>query len=121
LRTYGVQRSGERSGAYNRYLGQTAPVLSRYTGASLSRIPVGRFFAVLLAPGDGLALFTSAGGRAAGSARAISSRHHGGDDRVCVAANRLEGQHGGVASGAVPGSARRGVLQHGFPVSPVKD
>jgi hypothetical protein len=43
--------------------------------------PVGRFFAVLLAPGGGLALFVPGRRGAAGSARAISSRLHGGDDR----------------------------------------
>ena len=47
-------------------------------------------------------------GRAAGSARAISSRLPRRGDRVCVAATGMEDQHGAVASGAVPGSGRRG-------------
>ena len=77
-------------------------------GTGLPRIPVGRFFAVLLAPGGGLAVFVLRPGQAAGSARAISSRPHGGDDRVRVAATGMEGQHGAVAIGAVPGYGRRG-------------
>jgi hypothetical protein len=87
-------------------------------GTGLPRIPVGRFFAVLLAPGGGLAVFVLRPGQAAGSARAISSRLHGEDDRVRVAATGMEGQHGAVAIGAVPGYGRRGVRQQGFPVSP---
>jgi hypothetical protein len=45
--------------------------LSRYPGAGLSRIPVGRFFAVLVMPGAGLALFVPA----AGTGCRIGPRH----------------------------------------------
>ena len=61
-RTYGVQRPGKTSGAYNRSLCRSAPVLSRFPGAGLPRIRVGRFFAVLLVLGGGLALFVPAAG-----------------------------------------------------------
>jgi hypothetical protein len=54
LRTYSGQRPGGTSGAYNRSLCRSAPVLFSFPGAGLLRIPVGRFFAVLLAPGGGL-------------------------------------------------------------------
>jgi hypothetical protein len=47
------------------------------------------------------------GGRAAGSARAISSRL-GRGERVCLAAIGMKDQRGAVASGAMPGSGRRG-------------
>ena len=40
-------------------------------------------------------------GRAAGSARAISSRLHGGD-RVCVAATGMDDPHGAGGAGHVP-------------------
>jgi hypothetical protein len=90
----------------------------------MPRIPAGRFFAVPLAPGGGLALFVWGAprpGRAAGSARAISSRLHG--ERVTgvwVAATGREDHNDAVASGAVPGSGRRGEpRRHAakFPVS----
>ena len=73
------------------------------------RIPIGRFFAVLLVPGGGLALFVPArpgwAGCWIGPRHLIQARLRG---RVCVAATGMEDQHGAVASGAVPGSGRRG-------------
>ena len=63
-RTYGVQRPGKTSGACNRSLCPSTPVLSGYPGTRTARltgacpcIAVGRFFAVLLALGSGLVLF----------------------------------------------------------------
>ena len=55
----------------------------------------------------GLVRTRGRGGQAAGSARAISSRLHGGD-RLCVAATGMGDQHDAVASGAVPGAGHRG-------------
>ena len=75
----------------------------------MPRIPVGRFFAVLLAPGGGLALFVPAAG-AAGLPDRPAPSHRGSTegDRVCVAATGMEDPHGAVASGAVSGAGRRG-------------
>jgi len=59
----------------------------------MPRIPVGPFFAVLLAPGGGLALLVPAAGVGGlPDRRIISSRLPGGDDRVCVAAAGMEDQ-----------------------------
>ena len=72
LRTYSGQRPGGTSGAYNRSLCRSAPVLSRYPSAGTARltdvpdIPAGRpvrFSAVLLTPGGELALFVPAAGQ----------------------------------------------------------
>ncbi len=75
----------------------------------MPRIPVGRFFAVLLAPGGGLALFVPAAGAGCRiSPRYLIEAPQREGDRVCVAATGMEDQNGAVASGAVPGSGRRG-------------
>jgi predicted dithiol-disulfide oxidoreductase (DUF899 family) len=60
-------------------------------------------------PGGRSALFVPAVGTGCRSARAISSRLHGGDNRVRVAATGMEDQHG-VAGAAVSGSGCRGVM-----------
>jgi len=81
-RTYGVQRPGKTSGAYNRSLWRSAPVLSHYPGAGTARltdvpdIPAGRF-----RPSPSCSRWAAGWpcsclrpGRAAGSARTIPSR-----------------------------------------------
>jgi len=104
-RTYSGQRAGKISGAYNRSLCRSAPVLSRYPGSAAHP---GRPALRRPARARRRALFVPAAGAAAGSARAISSRLHRADDRVCVAATGMEDQHGAAEIDAVPGSGRRG-------------
>ncbi len=130
-RTYGVQRPGKTSGAHNRSLCGSAPVLSGYSASDCSpdwgmpRIPVGRFFAVPLAPGGGLALFVPAAG-AGGLPDRPASSHRGSTEGMTGCASPPPGwktSTAAVASGAVPGSGRRGEpRRHAerVPVSPVR-
>ncbi len=80
-----------------------------------------------LAPGGGLALFVpEAGAGWPDRARAISSRLHGGDDRVCVAGCRRHGRPAGrrgerrYARIWTPWRAAASCSQ-GFPMFPVRD
>ena len=87
LRTYGVQRPGGTSGPHNRSLCQSASVLSSYSAPDCSpdwgmpRIPVGRCFAVLLAPGGGLASFIPAP-RAGGLPDRPAPSHRGSTEEM---------------------------------------
>jgi hypothetical protein len=82
LRTYGVQRTAGRSGAYNSSLCRSAPVLSRYPGARAARLtdvpdtPAGRFGSSPSCSrwAAGWPCSCLRPGRAAGSARAMPSR-----------------------------------------------
>ncbi len=107
-RTYSGQRPGETSGAYNRSLCRSAPVLSRYPGAGLPRIPVDP---VLRRPGRARRRAGHVRTPGPGRGCRIGPRHLIEAPRrgmtACVAATGMEDQHGVVASGAVPGSGRR--------------
>jgi hypothetical protein len=82
LRTYGVQRTAGRSGAYNRSLCRSTPVLSHYPGAGTARltdvpdIPAGQFGSSPSCSrwAAGWPCSCLRPGRVAGSARTIPSR-----------------------------------------------
>jgi hypothetical protein len=111
------------SGAYNRSLCRSAPVLSSYPGAGTARlthvpdIPAGRFpfFAVLLALGGGLALFVPAAGAGCRIGTIpIASRlllRRWPSTRRCHWDRRP----------AQPRCGSVGVVPQGFPMSPVRD
>jgi len=99
-RTYGVQRPGKTSGAYNRSLCRSTPVCPSvgHRDARLSddwpRLGSAGVFAVLLALGGRLVLLVPR--RAAGSARAIPPGLSRAPVTGCVAAAGMGDRHGAV-------------------------
>ncbi len=118
------QRPGETSGAYNRSLCRSTPVLSYYPGAGLPRIPVGRFFAVLLVPGAGWPCsYLPPGGCRIGLRHLIEAPRRG----MTGCASPPSGWKTSTApwrSALCPdlgAAASCGVMPQGLPVSPVRD